>query len=230
MSPGSRRRHTGVLATRAVLREHLGHLVQGRSIVEVLQSWAAQTCERLADLLSASSEAHWNTPSLCEGWLVRHVIAHVTMPAQLTAEQFASEMAAAGGDFSVMSDAVAARDGSLPVVDLLDRLRSPRLHAWQPPGGGANGALSHAVIHSLDVTIALDRPPVAPKGAVTAVLDQLAASNGTWFGLDLTDHRLEAADTGWRWGSGQLVRVDSGSLIALLSGRTLPDGRTLRRG
>lgn len=108
--------------------------------------------------------------------------------------------------------------------------RTPRLHAWQPPGGGAAGALSHAVIHSLDVTIALDRLAIAPPEAVTAVLDQLAAANGTLSGIDLTGVRLEAADTDWSWGNGQLVRADGGCLVALLSGRVLPDGRTLPHG
>lgn len=195
-----------------------------------MQSWVAPTYDRLADLLTGAAVETWEAPSLCEQWLVRHVIAHVTMPVRLNFEQFGAEMAAAGGDFTVLSDTVAARDASLPVDDLLDQLRSPRLHAWQPPGGGAAGALSHAVIHSLDVTIALDRPAVAPSEAVTTVLDQLVAANGTWFGLDLTDARLEATDTAWSWGRGQLVRTDSGSLLALLSGRTLPDGRRLPRG
>lgn len=195
-----------------------------------VQSWVEPTYDQLADLLAAAAVESWDAPSLCEKWLVRHVIAHVTMPARLTPEQFGAEMAAAGGDFTMLSDTVAARDASLPVVDLLGQLRSPRLHAWQPPGGGAAGALSHAVIHSLDVTIALDRPAVAPREATIAVLDQLTAANGTWFGIDLTNVRLEATDTDWSGGSGQLVRADSGSLVALLSGRALPDGRTLPRG
>ena len=195
-----------------------------------LQSFVAPTFDRLADLLAAGADDVWNAPSLCEKWLVRHVIAHVTMPVRLTPEQFGADMAAAGGDFGVLSDTVAARDASLPLVDLLDQLRSPGLHAWQPPGGGAAGALSHAVIHSLDVTIALDRPAVAPEAAAIAVLDQLTGANGAWFGVDLTDVRLEAADTAWSWGSGRVVRADAGSLVALLSGRTLPDGRILPRG
>ena len=194
------------------------------------QAWVAPTYQGLADLLSTTTVDTWDAPSLCEKWLVRHVIAHVTMPARLTPEQFGAEMATAGGDFTTLSNTVATRDASLPVADLLGQLRSPRLHAWQPPGGGAAGALSHAVIHSLDVTVALDRPPVAPTDAATAVLEQLTAAGGTWFGVDLTDVRLEAIDTGWSWGSGQLVRADSGCLVALLSGRTLPDGRTLPRG
>jgi uncharacterized protein (TIGR03083 family) len=194
------------------------------------QSWTAPTYRGLADLLTDAAAETWDAPSLCEKWLVRHVVAHVTMPVRLTPEQFGAELAAAGGDFTVLSDTVAARDATLPVADLLDQLRSPGLHAWQPPGGGAAGALSHAVIHSLDVTIALDRPAVAPAEAATAVLDQLTAANGTWFGVDLTGVRLEAADTGWSWGNGRLVRADSGRLVALLSGRALPDGRELPRG
>ena len=194
------------------------------------QSWVAPTYQGLADLLSATAVDTWDAPSLCERWLVRHVIAHVTMPARLTPEQFGTEMAAAGGDFTVLSDTVAARDAALPVPDLLDQLRSPGLHAWQPPGGGAAGALGHAVIHSLDVTIALDRSAVAPADAATAVLDQLTAASGTLFGVDLTGVRLEATDTDWSWGDGHLVRADSGSLVALVSGRALPDGRALPRG
>lgn len=194
------------------------------------QAWVAPTFNGLADLLTAAPAETWDAPSLCDKWLVRHVIAHVTMPARFTPEQFGAEMAAARGDFAVLSDTVAARDASLPVAELLDQLRSPRLHAWQPPGGGAAGALNHAVIHSLDVTIALDRPAAAPAAALTAVLDQLTAAHGTLFGLDLTGVRLQAADTGWSWGDGRLVRADSGSLVALLSGRALPDGRTLSRG
>jgi uncharacterized protein (TIGR03083 family) len=193
-----------------------------------LQSWVAPTCDGLADLLASAPAETWDAPSLCEKWQVRHVVAHVTMPARLTPEHFGAEMAAAGGDFTVLSDTVAARDASLPVADQLAALRSPLLHAWQPPGGAA-GALSHAVIHSLDVTVALDRPAVAPGEAVVAVLDQLTAADGALFGVDLTGVRLEATDTDWSWGSGEGVRADSGRLVALLSGRTLPDGRALPR-
>ena len=194
-----------------------------------LQTWVAPTLTGLADLLAAAPADTWDAPSLCAGWRVRNVVAHVTMAARLTPEQFGAEMAAAGGSFAVLSDTVAERDGALPIEEHLAALRSPVLHAWQPPGGGATGALSHAVIHSLDVTVALGRPPVAPGGAVTALLEQLTASGGAWFGVDLDGVRLEASDTGWSWGDGESVRADGGSLVALLSGRTLPDGRALPR-
>ncbi len=194
-----------------------------------LQQWVTHTYEDLADLLADGPAGTWDAATLCEGWQVRHVVAHVTMPVRLTPERFGEEMAAAGGDFGRLSDTVAARDGALPTDDLLADLRSPSLHAWQPPGGGAAGALSHAVIHSLDITLAPGRPAVAPDGAVVAVLDQLTAANGAFFGLDLTGTRLVADDADWAWDEGDVVRAGTGELVALLGGRTLPDGRSLRR-
>ena len=194
-----------------------------------LQPLVALTFNSLANLLASAPEKTWDAPSLCENWRVRHVIAHVTMPARLNPEQFATEMAAARGDFTVLSNTVAARDAFLAVAEHLEALRSQLLREWQPPGGSAADALSHAVIHSLDVTIALDQPSVAPKQAVVVVLDQLTAVNGALFGLELTGIRLEATDTDWHWGNGDTVRADSSLLVALLSGRTLSDGRTLRR-
>jgi uncharacterized protein (TIGR03083 family) len=182
--------------------------------VNDLQPWVAPTCSGLADLLEASPDL-WDAPTLCEGWQVRHLVAHVTMPARLTSEQYGAEMAAAGGDFGVLSNTVAEREGALPATDLLSQLRSPVLHTWEPPGGGAAGALSHAVIHSLDVTVAVGRPPAAPPEGVAAVLDLLVASGGTWFGVDQSDVPLE--DT------------DPGDAVSLLAGRRLPDGRSLPR-
>lgn len=194
------------------------------------QDWVAPTLDGLAVLLTGAPSDVWDAPSLCEDWLVRHVVAHVTMPARMTPEQFGTEMAAAAGDFTRLSNTVARRDATLPVDDLLGQLRSSRLHAWQPPGGGATGALSHAVIHSLDVTVALGRTSVAPSAATVTVLDGLTAARGSWFGVDLTDVRLQAADAEWGWGEGgQIVRADSGQLVALLAGRMLPDGRSLAR-
>jgi hypothetical protein len=79
-----------------------------------LQSWVAPTYDGLAVLLASAPTETWDAPSLCDKWQVRHVVAHVTMPTRLTPEQFGAEMAAAGGDFTVLSDTVATRDASLP--------------------------------------------------------------------------------------------------------------------
>jgi len=169
------------------------------------QALVAPTLDGLAGVLADADEA-WDRPSLCERWLVRHVVAHVTMPVRLTPEQFGAEMAAARGDFTVLSDTVALRDGDLPTSELLSQLRSPELHAWEPPGGGATGALTHAVIHSLDITLPLELPPAAPPAALEAVLTLLVDSQGSWFGVDPADVPTAG---------------DPGQRVALLAGRRL---------
>ena len=115
--------------------------------------------EALADLLERGGPAVWDAPSLCEGWRTREVVAHMTMPARSDGPAFLAELEASGGDFTRFSNTVAARDGASPVADLLADLRSPALHAWQPPGGGELGALVHCVIHALDIVeaVPLDR-------------------------------------------------------------------------
>ena len=55
----------------------------------------------------------WDEPSLCEGWRTREVVAHVTMPARYDGPAFMAELEAAAGDFTALSNTVAARDGAL---------------------------------------------------------------------------------------------------------------------
>ncbi len=193
-----------------------------------LQSLVALTYDGLVDLLVGLPEETWDAPSLCDNWQVRHVVAHMIMPVRFTPEQFAVEMAAVK-DFNVFSNTVAARDACLPIIELLDALGSKTLHAWQPGIGGAIGALSHAVIHSLDITLALDCPSTAPIEAVISVLEYLVGANGTIFGVELDGVQLRALDIDWTWGTGRSVNATSNELVALLSGRTLPNGHALER-
>ncbi len=114
-------------------------------------------------------------PSLCEKWSTREVVAHMTMPARYDGPAFQAEIAAVGGDFTRFSDTVAARDGALPVATLLADLRSPVLHAWEPPGSGADGALTHCVIHALDIEEAVPLPRRVPDACIRSVLGIVAA-------------------------------------------------------
>jgi crotonobetainyl-CoA:carnitine CoA-transferase CaiB-like acyl-CoA transferase len=95
------------------------------------------------------------------------------MPARLTPEPFGAEMAAAGRGSSVLPDNLAARDGSLPMADQLDAWRSEALHQWQPPGGGAPGALSQADIHSLYVPLIFACKTAYHAKLMTPALDKV---------------------------------------------------------
>lgn len=180
----------------------------------------------LAQLLSSSPAGVWDAPSLCEGWRTREVVAHVTMPARYSGPAFMAELQAVNGDFTRLSNVVAARDGTLPIARLLDDLRSDALHAWEPPGGGVEGALTHCVIHELDIVEAVPLDRQIPHERVRAVLDLLGRpERPNPFGLELGAVRLEADDMEWSVGTGDVIRGAGQALVLLLSGRSLPPGR-----
>jgi uncharacterized protein (TIGR03083 family) len=188
-----------------------------------LSAAIADEYQTLADLLEALPPSAWDAPSLCEGWRIREVVAHMTMPVRYPGPRFMAELEAAGGDFTRLSNTVAERDAELPIASLLADLRSETLAAWQPPGGGQQGALTHCVIHGLDITeaLALDRRVPAPR--ITAVLN--AVSDPNLFGVDLTNVALQATDLPWSQGTGTPLAAPAQVLALVLCARTLPPGR-----
>ncbi len=162
---------------------------------EPLQPLIAATYIALADRLALLPPAGWDTPSLCELWRVREVVAHVTMPVHYTEAEFTAELQADGFDFTKLSNRLAARDATRSTDDLAASLRSEQLHAWTPPGGGRRGALNHVVIHSLDITVPLGAPPAASSDAVRAALDDLTRGGAHGhFGTEISGRRLVATD------------------------------------
>jgi uncharacterized protein (TIGR03083 family) len=177
----------------------------------------------LAGVLGGLSAEQWQSPSLCSGWTVAHVVAHLTMPFRISEEEFARGMAEAHGQFTEFSDAVAARDSRLPQADLVAVLRENIDNPWGPPGGGQQGALSHDLIHGLDITWPLSITYPIPDQAMTAVLDLTAGQDGpSVFGVDLDGIELRASDLDWSSGTGAQAVGPSRDLLLLLARRSLP--------
>ena len=191
-----------------------------------LQPAVAAEFTQLADLLAAASATQWDTRSLCEGWRVREVIAHVTMAARYPEQEFMAELQRYGFDFTELSNGIASRDAQLPADQLVACLRSEVMAHWTPPGGGWHGALNHVVIHGLDVTVPLGVPRRSPDATIRVVLDDLTRGGGhAHFGIAVAGRRLTASDLDWSYGSGAALRGAAGDLAAALCGRTLPGGR-----
>lgn len=191
-----------------------------------MQRLAARSYLALADLLDTLPGERWDTQSLCEEWRVREVVAHLTMPARYTEEAFMAELRDCEFDFGKLSNRVASRDAQLPVSRLAGNLRDEVLHRWVPPGGGHQGALTHVVIHGLDITVPLGEPPRSPEEAIRAVLDGLTRGGGfAHFGTDISGRALHATDIDWSYGSGSPLRGSAADLVLHISGRELPAGR-----
>jgi len=181
----------------------------------------------LARVLSDLPASAWDAETLCAGWRVREVVAHMTMPFRYSAARFAAELARSGGRFNAMSDRIARRDAAaVSAADLLSILQDNATNPWKPPGGGYLGALTHDVIHGLDITVPLGIGRRVPADRLRAVLDAIAAPKARkHFGTDLSGVRLRAADIDWASGSGKQLSGAAQDLALVLCGRKLPPGQ-----
>jgi uncharacterized protein (TIGR03083 family) len=189
---------------------------------------AAVVAERReqVDLYSSLTEQDWDVPSLCAGWRAREVLAHTTMPFRYSLRRVAWEIAKARGSFDRMADRRARIDAQqLSSAQLWEALRDNIEHPWSPPGGGPLGALSHDVIHGLDVSTPLGLDHHASPDRVGLVLAGLRPKNIAFFGVDLDGVQLRATDVDWSYGSGESLHGRAQDLLLLLCGRRVATGR-----
>jgi uncharacterized protein (TIGR03083 family) len=188
----------------------------------------------LAEMLAGLPPEAWEQPSLCDGWRVREVVAHITMPFRYSTTRFALEMVRSRGNFTRMADRCARRDAAASPAELTAALRDNAEHPWRPPGGGLTGALTHDVIHGLDITVALGIDRRVPASRIAIVLDGITAARSLkFFGTDLTGVSLRADDIDWSLvsgagsgtGSGTTVTGAAQDLALAVCGRRLPPGR-----
>ncbi|WP_026313509.1 maleylpyruvate isomerase family mycothiol-dependent enzyme [Actinomadura flavalba] len=189
---------------------------------------AATAAERgeLASLLADLPADRWDEPTLCAGWRVREVVAHMTMPYRLSLPRVALGMVRAGGRFNRFADrdaraaAVAHSPGELAAL-----LAANVDHPWTPPGSGPEAALAHDVIHGLDVTVALGLDRRVPPERVEVLLTDAARPRALkYFGVDLDGVELRADDLSWSSGAGAPLTGAAQDLLLALSGRRLPAG------
>ena len=128
---------------------------------------AAIAAERreLADMLDGLPAEQWDAPTLCAGWRVRDVVAHMSMGFRYSLPKMAAELLRAGGNLHRMTDRCARRDAAAASTsELAGFLREHAHHPWKPPVGGIAAALGHDVVHGLDITVALGPRPARARG------------------------------------------------------------------
>lgn len=194
--------------------------------MDTIQDMIADQRGEFAAVLGELPAGRWDAPTLCAGWRVREVVAHITMPFRYSAPRFMVELARSRGRFSQMADRVARRDAvSLSAAELAEAVRSNVGHPWKPPGGGFSGALAHDVIHGLDITVPLGLPFAVPEERLRPVLPaSLAERSVRYFGTELSGIELRATDLDWTLGSGAPLTGAAQDLLLVLCGRKLPVG------
>jgi uncharacterized protein (TIGR03083 family) len=180
----------------------------------------------LAAVFADMDEAMWDGPTLCAGWRPREILAHMTMPFRLSKRQFLTGLCTARGNFNRMADRYARRvAGESTSEQLVECLRDNAEFDWKPPGGGLVGALSHDVIHGLDITTAAGLDRRVPPDRLRIVLDAIKPRQVNYFGVDIDGIRLQATDLDWSYGSGTELNGAAQDLLLVLCGRMVPAGR-----
>ncbi|WP_031013510.1 maleylpyruvate isomerase family mycothiol-dependent enzyme [Streptomyces sp. NRRL F-5727] len=191
-----------------------------------LRAWIAAERHELADLLDGLRDDQWDGPSLCAGWRVREVAAHMSMGFRLSLPATMGELARARGNLHRMTDRVARRDAAVhSTAELSAFLREGAHHPWTPPVGGFTAALGHDVVHGLDITVALGLDRRVPEDRLRVLLDGIRPSSLRFFGADISEVLLCAEDLDWSYGSGSPVYGAAQDLLLLTFGRRLPSGR-----
>jgi len=175
-------------------------------------------------LLRSLTPAKWQQPSACEGWTIQELVAHLTLPFGRQSRVL-RETVRARGDFDLAADRMARQDAaSRSPEDLVTQLADHVDHPWRPPGGGPAGALSHDVIHSYDLTLALGLDPVVTPERAGVVLSAFRPAHLRGFGVDLRRTRFEATDADLAIGAEReraerVVAAPVLDLIPLATGR-----------
>ncbi|MFG2526866.1 maleylpyruvate isomerase family mycothiol-dependent enzyme [Streptomyces sp. NPDC048516] len=189
---------------------------------------AAIAAERreLADLLDGLTAEQWAAPTLCAGWRVREVAAHMSMGFRHSFAKTAAELVRAGGNLHRMTDRCARRDAAAASTgELAGFLRDNAHHPWKPPVGGLASALGHDVVHGLDITVALGLGRRVPEDRVRLLLEKVTARSARFFGADLSGVELRADDLDWSFGTGTPLSGAAQDLLLVAFGRKLPPGR-----
>ncbi|MET8626846.1 maleylpyruvate isomerase family mycothiol-dependent enzyme [Kitasatospora sp. NPDC004669] len=194
--------------------------------VEWIREQIAAERRELAGVFTGFTAEQWNSPSLCDGWRVREVAAHVSTGFRHSRARTAWELARSGGNIHRMADRVARRDAAaLTDRELSAALADHARHPWRPPVGGRIAGLAHDAVHGLDITVALGMPARLPLPRAAALLGAVSARSVRFFGARLEGVRLRATDVEWSYGEGRsVVEGRAEHLLLVAYGRRVPRG------
>jgi len=196
---------------------------------ELDQVWADIDTQRLrtTDLLSDLTRAEWDTPSLCDGWTVRDVSAHLTLQQMTLGSALLAALRHPGSLNHIIHASArdrATRPTNLLIAEIRGMVGSRRHNVGVTP----LETLIDIVVHGQDIAVPLGRKLTVPLTAAVTTADRLWWSRTTRIGrlkarvfedVDLRGLRFVASDADWTAGEGDEVRGPLLSIVLVLTGR-----------
>lgn len=185
--------------------------------------WAVIDAQRadLADVLDGLRPEQWTAPSLCEGWQVRDVAAHLTH-SHMSMPRVILEAAKSRFRFDPMIRRLAVQDRRSQ-ADIVAALRAMVGSRKKIPVTSDRDPLMDILIHGQDIAVPLgiDRP--MPAGAAVEVAHHLWRMRFPMHpAARLTGVRLIATDADFTVGAGREIRAPIRDIVMILAGRRQP--------
>ena len=184
------------------------------------QIWAYIDEQRadLADFLDTLSAEQWETPSLCPGWTVREVAAHITQSATNWGK-LTFELARSGFRFNAVTLRMARDDQRTP-DEITAALRAMVGGRRRPPGTATADPLMDVLVHGQDIAVPLgvERAMPVPAAVVAA---QRVWTMGFPFNArkQFPNVTFTATDADFSVGTGEVVLAPIQDILMTLSGR-----------
>ena len=189
--------------------------------------WAVVDRSRseLADLLEGLTDAQWDEPSLCDGWRVREVAAHLTLAHMGTGRALVEAVRARGSFDAMVRDTALRRAAAVPREQLVAQLRAMVGSRRRAPGVSPLEPMLDVLVHGQDVALPLGiRRPMPVDAATTAATRVWTAgwplSRAFRARRRLHGLRLVADDVAWSVGDGAVVSGPVEALLLVLTGRS----------
>jgi uncharacterized protein (TIGR03083 family) len=186
-----------------------------------VKTWAMIHAERkaVATTLEGLTPEQWGAASLCGGWTVGFLAAHILAGAEQTTGHFLSGMAASGFRFNAFMERDARSRAELSREQIVDRLRQRTTTTNHPPAP-VMAMLGEIVVHGEDIRRPLGLPGTVAGDAANACLQMYTKASFPVGGKKrIHDLRLVTTDTGWSHGAGPEVSGPAMSLLLAMTGR-----------
>jgi uncharacterized protein (TIGR03083 family) len=178
----------------------------------------------LAELLAGLPEADWEQPSLCAGWRVRDVAAHVTLiPVPPSPGSLLVDFAKARGNYAQFNTLASRRRAARTPTEIVQDLRTSAESRSVPRPVNPANVMWDILVHAQDIAIPLGidfpTPPDAGAAAATRIWDLRWPFS---FGAKrrLGPFTLTATDADWTIGTGPEIAGTISAILLLLTGRT----------
>ena len=184
--------------------------------------WPMVHAERAALIedLEHLGDAQWEQPSLCDGWTVHDVVAHMVDTARTTRLSFVVDMVRTRFDFDRQNALGLERGRGATPRQTLELLREVASLTSTPPAPLVT-RLVEEVLHGEDIRRPLGQTRSYPREAVVRCLRYLARTAATFGGAKerIAGIRLTATDVDVSIGDGLEISGTALAMLLAISGR-----------